>query len=130
MNDEQQTEKQIIEAGATAGPRLTPEHIDKQITVTQFHRFEGTNVTCCCITLANGFNVLGHSACVSAENFNEAIGRDIAFKNAREKIWELEGYALCDFLADERAKANAGALLADQDTPLETSENDALPYQL
>jgi hypothetical protein len=40
----------------------------------------------------------GHSACVSPENFDFKIGAQIAHGNAqtkaREKLWELEGYAL------------------------------------
>ena len=31
---------------------------------------------------------------VSKENFNQEIGNKIARQNAREKIWELEGYLL------------------------------------
>ena len=40
----------------------------------------------------------GHAACVSKENFDHALGRNIAFANVagsvRNKLWELEGYAL------------------------------------
>ena len=38
------------------------------------------------------------SACVSAENYNSEIGRNIATSNAaraaRDKLWEFEGYRL------------------------------------
>jgi hypothetical protein len=44
--------------------------------------------------LKNGFTVDGKSACVSKENFNQEIGNNISRQNAREKIWELEGYLL------------------------------------
>lgn len=47
----------------------------------------------------------GKSACISKENFDAEIGMDIAMKNAevaaREKLWELEGYALRDRLASK-----------------------------
>jgi hypothetical protein len=46
------------------------------------------------LTLKNGFTIDGKSACVSKENFNQEIGNKIARDNAREKIWELEGYLL------------------------------------
>ena len=36
----------------------------------------------------------GEGACASPENYNEEIGNKIAFENAREKIWKLEGYLL------------------------------------
>ena len=51
-------------------------------------------MTVCCLKLANGFNVVGESACASPENFDEALGRKIARDNAKGKIWALEGYAL------------------------------------
>ena len=34
------------------------------------------------------------SKSVNPENFNEEIGRKIAYENARNKIWQLEGYLL------------------------------------
>lgn len=45
-------------------------------------------------TRKKGFTVTGESACASPENFDPKIGREIAYKNAREKIWKLEGYLL------------------------------------
>lgn len=76
------------------GPKLTAEDIEAQIVKEQFHRHEGTRVTTCVLTLKNGFAVTGESSCVSDTNFNEETGRGIARKNAKEKVWELEGYAL------------------------------------
>jgi len=46
------------------------------------------------MTLANGFTVTGESACASPANFDEEIGKKIAFEQARNKIWTLEGYLL------------------------------------
>ncbi len=46
------------------------------------------------MTLENGFTVTGESACASPENFDAEIGKKIAYDNAREKIWLLEGYLL------------------------------------
>ena len=48
----------------------------------------------CILTLENGFTVTGESACASPENFDAEIGKKIAYDNAREKIWLLEGYLL------------------------------------
>lgn len=79
-------------------PRVTLETIEGLIVNEQYHRFEGTTVTVCCLTLRNGFNALGESACVSAANFNAEIGRKIARENAREKVWALEGYLLREML--------------------------------
>ncbi len=90
---EHEIENKIQEKGLNA-PRLTPSAIDSVIAKSEYHVFPGTTLTVCCITLENGFTVTGESAAASPENFNEEIGREIAFKNAREKIWALEGYLL------------------------------------
>lgn len=96
--DEATTEAAIQAAGKTA-PRITPADIDAQIAEIQFHVFPGTTLTVCALTLQNGFAVTGESAAASPENFDEQIGKDIAFKNAREKIWAFEGYTLRNRLA-------------------------------
>ena len=51
-------------------------------------------LTFCVLILKNGFTVTGESACASPENFDAEIGKKIAFENARNKIWQLEGYLL------------------------------------
>lgn len=90
---EQQIEKEIQEKNLNA-PRLTPTLIDETIVAESYHVFEGTTTTVCCLTLKNGFTVVGESACASPSNFDEELGKKIARENAREKIWVLEGYLL------------------------------------
>lgn len=105
---EQQIEQEIQDKGLNA-PRLTPDHIDAQITGQQFFVFPGTTVTICLLTLRNGFTVTGESACASPENFNEEIGRKIAREQARDKIWALEGYLLKEKLhTGEKFEASFG----------------------
>jgi hypothetical protein len=91
--NEAKIEQEIINKKLNA-PRLTPTMIDATIESTAYYVFPGTTLTVCCITLQNGFNVVGESAAASPENFDADIGRKIAFENARNKIWELEGYLL------------------------------------
>ncbi len=90
---EQELEQEIQARGLTA-PRLTPERIDAAILSADYHIFPGSQMTVCCLTLVNGFTVVGESACASPENFNVHIGRKIAYASARDKIWALEGYLL------------------------------------
>jgi hypothetical protein len=90
---EQSIEKEINDKGLNA-PRLTPDLIDSKIKSVEFHVFQATCLTVCCMTLENGFTVTGESACASPENFNQEIGEKIAKENARNKIWVLEGYLL------------------------------------
>ena len=91
--DETRIEERLKARGLNA-PRLTPDSISEQIISAAFHVFPGTTLTVCCLTLRNGFNVTGESASASPENFNADIGQEIAFRNARDKIWALEGYLL------------------------------------
>ena len=91
MTDEA-IEQEIQEKGLTA-PRITPMDIELSIGKVEFHRLTEV-LTVCVITLRNGFTVTGESACASPENYDEQIGKDIAIKNAKEKIWMLEGYLL------------------------------------
>lgn len=95
-----QIEKEIQEKGLTA-PRVTPARLDEVIKTAQYHVFPDTMVTVCCITLVNGFNVVGESACASPENFNAELGAKIAFDNAKQKIWALEGYLLKEKLSQK-----------------------------
>ena len=93
MFDEEKLESEIQRKKLNA-PRLTPDDIDAKIKKTTFTNLPSKKCVICEITLENGFTVRGESACVSPENFDQEIGNDIAFKNARDKIWQLEGYLL------------------------------------
>ena len=96
-HDEVSIEKEIQDKNLNA-PRLSPELIDSVITGEQYYIFPESTTTVCRLILLNGYSVVGTSAAVSLDNFDEAIGRKIARANARDKIWELEGYLLKDRL--------------------------------
>ena len=95
---EHDIEKEIQEKNLNA-PRLNPTLIDSLIVGEQYHVFQGTSLTICCLTLKNGFNVTGESAAASLSNFNADLGRKIAREDARNKIWALEGYLLKEKLS-------------------------------
>ena len=112
----------LIQEKASVAPRVTPAHIESVIKdVTYFTAADGYAgaltsseefdslpederivqaslplelLTFCVITLKNGFTVTGESACASPENFNKEIGQKVAYENAKNKIWALEGYLL------------------------------------
>ena len=75
---------------------LTQSDIDAKIKDAKFTILEDGRTTICNLYLENGFTVRGESACVSKENFNKDIGEQIALENAKEKVWELEGYLLAE----------------------------------
>ena len=121
MSNEHSIEQEIQSKGLNA-PRLNPDHIDSVIQNVHFftagdgyagalasseefnslpevERFINPPqqldlLTFCVIVLKNGFTVTGESACASPDNFDAEIGKKIAYQNAREKIWMLEGYLL------------------------------------
>jgi len=101
---------QQIENKASVAPRVTKADIDANIVAEHyFTARDGANaadggghpyheslglLTFCVLVLRNGFTVTGESACVSPENFNADIGKEVARKDAYEKIWPLMGYEL------------------------------------
>ena len=90
---EERIELEIQNKGLT-GPRLTPDMIDARIQSEIYWQPQDTTLTICVLVLTNGFTVTGESAAASSANFNLEIGRKIARENARNKIWQLEGYLL------------------------------------
>ena len=90
-------EQTLLSRGLTA-PRITPSGIDATVKAEDYYVFPGTQLTVCCLTLLNGTNVTGESACVSPANFDAEVGRRIARENAKQKIWALEGYLLKESL--------------------------------
>jgi hypothetical protein len=100
MSDEE-IEKELQAKGLNK-PRLSPQMIADTILAEQYYIFPGTVMTICCLTLQNGYNVIGTSAPVSPENFDEGMGRKIAKTKAVDQIWALEGYLLKDKLSKER----------------------------
>ena len=118
--NDQTIEAQIQAKGKTAA-RVTPTDIEANIVSEHYFTAEAGVVaslpkdagddaldaipsalsllTFCVLVLRNGFTVTGESACASPENFDAEIGRNIARKNAVEKIWPLMGYELKTKLA-------------------------------
>lgn len=68
--------------------------VEFKIKSVEFHVFQPTGLTVCCMILENGFTVTGESACASLEDFNADIGRKIARERARNKVEMLEVYLL------------------------------------
>lgn len=58
-----------------------------------FHKIFGKQ----CVVIAkiyNGFTIVGESACVDPNNYDESIGYDLAIKDIENQLWMLEGYKL------------------------------------
>lgn len=90
MND-----KELNDAiAAKLHPRVTAEMVDEAIEKVDYLR--AGKLTVCVLTLRNGFKVTGESSCVDERNNDQKIGDTISKKNAVDKVWELEGYALAE----------------------------------
>ncbi len=109
QTDDNAIEQEIKNKGLTA-PRVTPDRIDALIARVQF-RFHVEETSTFCHAFLDGefFLATGHSACVSKTNFDWELGQKIAKENvlkpARDKLWELEGYALRERMAAEALDA-------------------------
>lgn len=93
-------EQDIIDAGLTA-PRVTLDNVNAILEQMRYEHWVIPNTTNIVVAgiLPNDFVVaLGTASTVSKENFDFSIGFQIAtndcLNNARNKIWEMEGYAL------------------------------------
>ena len=52
----------------------------------------GEKTTVVRAVLRNGFEIVESSSCVSPENYDEAMGREICLEKIRDKVWELLGF--------------------------------------
>ena len=70
--------------------------IHNKIKNTTYTLLPDGRTTVCQATLENGFTVIGTSACVVKEEYNQALGEKYSFEKAVDNIWELEGYLLAE----------------------------------
>lgn len=102
MNDPK-TEERI--AAVSKAPRVTRGSIDAKIRGVSYMRRR--SMTLCVIELANGFQVIGKSAPVDPANFDEEIGKNLAYNDAYSQIWMLERYLLAEKLFLKRTESNS-----------------------
>ena len=93
-------EKEVVNAGLTA-PRVTLDSVNAILEQMRYEHWVVPNTTTIVVAgiLPNDFVVaLGTASTVSKENFDLSIGLKIAtadcLTNTRNKILEMEGYAL------------------------------------
>lgn len=100
-------------------PRVTLEDVDASIIEADYIVLPDGRTTICMLTLDNGFTVRGESSCVCVENFDDQMGRSIAYKAAQDKVWPLLGFRLADKLKAERQPqihrdAGTGQFVSDE----------------
>ncbi len=90
----EELQKQFEKDGKTR--YVKTEDVDAEILTTQHHHFHGTTVTVCVISLHNGFTVVGKSACANPDNFETVLGESLAFEDAKQQMYALLAFRLCD----------------------------------
>ena len=81
--------------------QVTLEQIDRLIQeaeVTTETRFG--KVTVVCVKLVSGFVITEAAGCVDPANYSQETGFEICMERIKNKLWELEGYALQKKVAD------------------------------
>lgn len=71
--------------------KLSVAQFDAMVDKVAYFVFEN-RLTVCCVLLENGFILSGESAAFNGATFDAEKGREIAFKNARSKLFMLESY--------------------------------------
>lgn len=96
-------EGDALAAKAQKSPhRVSLESIQEKISQIEFHHPHlCPHMTVAYVQMDNGFVVIGESAPADPENFDRALGEKFAVENAIRKIWPLEGYVLCERMAEE-----------------------------
>jgi Phage protein (N4 Gp49/phage Sf6 gene 66) family len=64
----------------------------------------GEKTTICLLTLDNGFEIVGTSACVDPANFDYEIGKECAEEDAIRRLGDIEGFLLTEYLHLEKTK--------------------------
>lgn len=77
----------------TDAPSVSQEMVDGFIREVETTTL-GDKTTVVRAVLRNGFEIVESSACVSAENYDEAMGREICLEKIKDKVWMLLGFLL------------------------------------
>lgn len=73
--------------------KVTKDFLESEIDKVEYNRLGGT-LTHCTIYTHDGFTFTGESACVDPEQFDEEIGKQIAYKVAFDKMYPHYGFLL------------------------------------
>lgn len=74
-------------------PSISQRMVDDFIAAVDVQTM-GEKTTVVRATLKNGFEIVEASSCVSKENYDEEMGRNICMKKIKDKVWMLLGFLL------------------------------------
>ena len=79
--------------------KVTDDVINAEIKIEEYVYCQSSpTLTICVLALRNGFSVVGQSACVDPAEFDPEKGKELAFQDARSKVWAFLGFRLADNL--------------------------------
>lgn len=112
--NEQDVERRLAQLGKSE-PRVTPEAVDAAICGKLFSVIPG-GITVCVLTLYNGLRVVGvNLGPVSPGNADPLIGEELAFKDARAKVWPILGAILAENIHRGVVESAVSARLSQAD---------------
>ncbi len=74
--------------------RISPSFVNKMLNDPETgitHSKITPNTRVCVITLTTGHELVGYAQVLDSKNDVELIGREVAYKNAKEQIWSVLG---------------------------------------
>ena len=74
-------------------PSISQEMVDNFI-LEIWTQTAGEKTTIVRAMLRNGFELVEASSCVSPENYDEKLGREISMKKIKDRVWHLLGFLL------------------------------------
>jgi hypothetical protein len=77
----------------TDKPSISQQMVDDFIRDVEVMTM-GEKTTVVRAVLRNGFEIVESSACVSKENYDQAVGTTICMNRIKSKVWELLGFLL------------------------------------
>ncbi len=77
-----------------SGIKVTHDEVVAAIKHETYTLLSDNRTTICQLTLANGFTVMGTSACVSVEEYNKELGEKYARQRAFDEAWKAMGAML------------------------------------
>lgn len=106
-------DQQAMNTTPSEAPKVTIEEVEAAIKGETYTVLPDGRTTICQLTLDNDFTVDGHSACVSAANFNAELGNKYSREEAVKKVWAFLGFRLADRLAVVKQAEHQGILGED-----------------
>lgn len=104
----EQTDIKSAELKCTA-PRITRGDIEDAIASVEYVKYvtkTGQVLRWAIINTRSGFSVTGDPSCaVSPENDREEMGKEVAYRNAEDKLWAHLAFALKEKLHDASMQA-------------------------